>query len=465
MPEPVTHRRRAGRLLWKAAALLFAGVVISALAWQFWKSHRGHDSARPVAVIVSGDTAGWIVPCGCTSNQSGGLLRRGSYVQSVRREADVLLLDAGGAPGGTAAYQREKFSAILQGEMAMGIAAHNLGGPEAALGADYLRRLAQDESAPFVSANLRDRQGDLVTAPSRLIERNGRRFLVIGVLSRRYAAGGVTIDEPREAILRALSSAGAHDSVIILAYLPEDELRQVAAALPEADLIMGGPTGQSISPTSAGPAWIASATNKGKFLVHMQGTFSSNRFSWTGQVVEMDRQWSDEPQQQENYQRYLEKLARLDFPANETGLATPLPADLPKDYRLAGDHACAQCHSQDAALASETGHAHAWQTLAERKAQADPSCQQCHTTGYGLPGGFQSMARTPEAVGVRCESCHGPALAHSRRPEVRTPFAAADQCRRCHDHENSPAFDFATYWPRIKHGSNKDKKNTAEVPR
>ena len=39
-------------------------------------------------------------------------------------------------------------------------------------------------------------------------------------------------------------------------------------------------------------------------------------------------------------------------------------------------------------------------------------------------------------------------------PKIRTAFAAsaADQCVRCHDHENSPHFDYATYWPRIKHG-------------
>src|SRR5438270_12409867 len=55
-----------------------------------------------VMIVVSGDTSGWIVPCGCTSNQSGGLSRRGSFVKELRRRADVVVLDAGGAPGGTA---------------------------------------------------------------------------------------------------------------------------------------------------------------------------------------------------------------------------------------------------------------------------------------------------------------------------------------------------------------------------
>ena len=56
----------------------------------------------------------------------------------------------------------------------------------------------------------------------------------------------------------------------MLAYLPEAELRQLAAELPEADLVVGGPTGQSIAPIRVGPTWLASATNKGKFLIQME---------------------------------------------------------------------------------------------------------------------------------------------------------------------------------------------------
>ena len=35
---------------------------------------------RPLAIVVSADTAGWIIPCGCTTNQSGGLARRATYL-------------------------------------------------------------------------------------------------------------------------------------------------------------------------------------------------------------------------------------------------------------------------------------------------------------------------------------------------------------------------------------------------
>jgi len=99
-----------------------------------------------------------------------------------------------------------------------------------------------------------------------------------------------------------------------------------------------------------------------------------------------------------------------------------------------------------------SGHAHAWQTLVPRGFHVDPYCLQCHTTGYGFPGGFESVRRSATMFGVGCENCHGPSTAHAKDPKIRTPFVAADQCIRCHDHENSPNFEYADHWLRIRHG-------------
>jgi hypothetical protein len=446
MSPPSRHPRWTLRLL-AAAVLLVCGVVV---AWHVWP--RPASSTRPVILVVSGDTAGWIVPCGCTSNQSGGLLRRGSYIGGLRADAQVVYVDAGGAPGGTSVYHQAKFEATLRGELAMGLAAHNIGGPEAALGADYLRRVGRELAVPFVSANVRDANGGPIAEPFRLLERRGKWVAITGVLSRRYTVPGIQIDDPREAVLRALadSKIGYH-SLVVLAYVPEDELRQLAATLPEADAVVGGPTGQSIPPTQLGPTVLASATNKGKFLVRLDAAEGSAR-GWTGQVVEMSASFPDDPEQKANLQRYLDDLGRRDFGAAYTGLAPKLPPNLPPDYRVAGNTACRSCHPADCTGWGASKHAHAWQTLAERGSHVDPYCQQCHTTGYGLPGGFVSLSRGEAVRSVGCESCHGPSAGHVRDPKVRTMFAARDQCATCHDRENSPLFAYDEYWPKIRHG-------------
>ena len=62
---------------------------------------------------------------------------------------------------------------------------------------------------------------------------------------------------------------GAQRLALRLAYLPEAELQTLAATLPEADAVIGGPTGQTLRPQRLGGAGalLTSATRKGKFMV------------------------------------------------------------------------------------------------------------------------------------------------------------------------------------------------------
>jgi hypothetical protein len=430
-------------------------VVFVVLACAMLAGCRPSASPRALVVVASGDTAGWIVPCGCTSNQSGGLPRRATYIAGLRKQAEVVPIDVGGAAHGNSPYELAKFEAILRGEVLMGVAAHNIGAAEARFGPDELRRLAAKTGVPLLSANARDRSGQLVTEAVRLVSAAGRRLALVGVLSERYAGGGIQVSPPRQAAVEAIRGiAGKYDAAIVLAYLPEDELRQFADDLPEADVVVGGPTGQPVSPKQVGPVLLCSATSKGKFVARLDAPAPSSPDRWQGSIVELNEQFGDDARQMQGIDAFHAELEKRDFRPEQTGFVEPLPAGAPKGFAIAGDKACNKCHDEDCRTLRKSKHAKAWDSLKAKGAHVDPDCQRCHTTGYGLPGGFASLRHSGNRVNVGCESCHGPSLAHCTNTDVHTPYfgRAKEHCTGCHDRENSPKFDYDTYWEKIRHG-------------
>lgn len=417
----------------------------------------GGDAPGPLAVVISGDTAGWIVPCGCTSNQSGGLPRRATLIGALRDKTEVVVLDAGGTPGGRSLYDRLKYEAMLRGQQAMGAAALNLGAAEIALGPDAIREIAERTGSPLVSANTSTADGRPLAEPLRIIKAAGRRLAVVGVVGPRYATAQVRVAPPREAVLTALGGAkGRYDAVIVLAYLPEDELKQLAETLPEADVVAGGPTGQSMPPRRIGPALLVSATRQGKFVARLSAPRPGAAARWSGEIVELTDRFADDTEQLAGVDHFRQELAQQDLAPADTSFAPSLPDNVPAGFAVAGTAKCRECHAEQWRVWEKSGHARAWQSLEKKGAHVDPACQRCHTTGYGLPGGFVSARRSAERVQVGCESCHGPCREHAAEPKAHTPhFAmAASQCTACHDHENSPTFDSEPYWQKIRHGKN-----------
>ena len=96
--------------------------------------------------MIAGDTHGWITPCGCAANQSGGLARRATIVRGADSYGNVLLLDAGGSALGTSPYQQFKLESLLHGLNKMGLAAHNIGGSETELSPSELVKLGKLEA-------------------------------------------------------------------------------------------------------------------------------------------------------------------------------------------------------------------------------------------------------------------------------------------------------------------------------
>lgn len=451
----------------------------------------------PIRIVASGGTHGWIVPCGCSFDQLGGLPRRGTFLKQRAGHEHLVYVDTGGAARGRSEYARAKFEAILQGEHELGIVAHNVGADELALGVDYLREVGQKIGVRFLASNIQvDKKPPF--EPILHLTRAGVRITLLGLLDDSYAGivGGVTdpgcdkqddgdknleISPPEQTLRERLASGELRekaDLLVVLAYMPEDRLKELAEQFPEVDLFLGGPDhpapesvsrsdtpfgaddatleGQPIPPTRLGPTMLLSATNQGKFLAVAELACRDGRDAGVSiqnaTIVELDDQLADDPAQLKILDAYYDRLEKADMTAQASQLVRTMPG-IGADARVAGSESCRTCHEAEYEVWSKSAHVSAWNSLEKSRAWVDPACQSCHTTAYGLADGFRSACTTPERVNVGCESCHGPSAAHVAKPEMQTATAGRTKhaCQECHDHENSPHFDFEEYWKKIEH--------------
>jgi hypothetical protein len=111
------------------------------------------------------------------------------------------------------------------------------------------------------------------------------------------------------------------------------------------------------------------------------------------------------------------------------------------DAAYLGVKKCKACHFKQYKSWSKTGMASSFESLkagvkaaAKKKAGLDPDkdythdtgCLECHTTGFGKPGGFKSIEETPELANVQCESCHGPGGNYREVMKKNKEFSLAD---------------------------------------
>jgi len=305
------------------------------------------------------------------------------------------------------------------------------------------------------------------------------------------------------------------DFRILLSPATPEESLALAQQFPIFDLVVtaGGaeepPAQPKLIPDTN--TWLIEVGHKGMYAAAI-GLYDDPQNPRRYQRIPLDSRFPNTPEMTQRLTDYQQQLETLGFDALGVKPARHPrtdPSD-PLSGLYVGAARCGTCHTKAHATWSGSKHAHATETLTKLTPhrQFDPECISCHATGWNAQeyfpwqSGYESLDATPQMAGNSCENCHGPGAAHTveeelvrgltpapipgfiahgndanpsdpssdlaknptdrtradlkRRDQLRasmrlTQATVETTCRTCHDHDNSPAFNFDQYWAKVKH--------------
>ncbi|HEU4928541.1 MAG TPA: multiheme c-type cytochrome [Candidatus Krumholzibacteria bacterium] len=436
-------------------ALLALAFSVAAAAWLASCGVLGGKPKR-IAIAYTNDVRGEIRSCGCATHDLGGLGRRATFMRVFRdtTEADVLLVDAGDFFAASINYGKEKAELTMKSMAHMHYDGLVPGENEFGFGADYFRTRAREVGLPVLAVNVADAVTDsLLFAPSRVVTmKSGLRAGIIGVVSPalkfppQVHAGSLEIRDPVSTVQAEVDALRPDvDVVVVLSHMTRSEVNQFAQALKGVDVIVNGHDGLPVRQVKRwGEPYVVQVAAKGMYVGVASGSISKEKrvVRLSNDVVGLDKSYGDD-----------EAIAKL-FNAYDMQVVAREKAALPTHAAVtfAGAGACQACHAPIFEKWKASPHAHAFERLASQNRQFDRDCTPCHTTGFFKQGGFVNASATPHLADVQCEACHGNGSIHAKDPKQKTDTVAKTSCRICHTAEQTPDFEFDTFWARIDHG-------------
>ncbi len=386
--------------MFKKALLILFLLLPPSAAW-------GQEGA--INILYTGGIKGELEPCGCSpKTESGGLARLSGYIEGKKEELKpYILIDAGNSMGEETAQGRLKSEALLKSFAIMGY-----------------------DDVAFLNHGV-----------SPLIEKYGTPAVSMNSLYRSC----VTVERGPFRI-NISSDAKGHKKGwlnILLTEMPVSEAGS-AGYIDGWDVVVTSSGEILEEPVKAGGTVIVSGYARGRKLGIL--TVQTDE---RGGILRFTHRWQTLGKEIKEDARVRDVLKEYD--AKVAGLVKDEERKPSSHGPYLGYPACAGCHQPFIEKWKNTKHAGAFGSLEKAGKSRDPECVKCHTTGYGEEGGFYSGSVTPALVNVQCEVCHGPGKEHAADFTRPMRIVAEKTCLRCHTKENSPDFDFKSYFEKIKH--------------
>lgn len=457
------------------------------------------DWPKPVAaILISGEQIGYLEPCGCAGleNMKGGLKRRHTLIKQLRQQGwPLIAVDLGGQVKRFGRQATMKYAAATGALVEMQYEAIGFGPQDLRLPTEDIVSVAvnfDEGKNPFVAANVKLLGIDEMVSPFRVETVGGKRIAVTSILGKSEIAKinnpDVQLSDPEQALAKVVPEMSKRANyLVLLSHAKPEESEALARKFPRFNLVAtaGGAAEPPSEPKQieGTKAQLVEVGHKGMYVAVI-GLFDDERTPMRYQRVPLDHRFADSPEMQQVLVKYQDELRTLGFETlGLTGTAYP------NGVRFVGSGKCAECHIDANDVFEKTPHSHALETLVklDPPRHFDPECISCHVVGWNsqkyfpYKSGYRDPKTTKHLGDVGCENCHGPGAAHvaaeesletteeelqKRRKEVQILLIEGEaegklpegvvgrvtaKCQECHDLDNSPEFDFKTYWPKVEH--------------
>ncbi len=445
-------------------------VLVAAPEFAGWPK----DQKPEAVVIISGQTYGYLQPCGCSRPQLGGLERRANFIASLKAAGwPVAAVDLGDilpTAGVVPEQVLMKYTTTMNALREMGYVAVGLGTAEFT---NWIFRIlgeyaVKKEQPPIILSG-----NTAGVNAGRLIPRKdafagiGNRPMID--LTEIVDVGTVPVSVTGVVGLSVAKAVGALGPDTLVGFFGDRESLQTAdkelaasprkpqlnillfqGTLAEAQVVAKGwPSFQVIvclstdSEPPEAPTIVAGANGQKTQIIQVghKGRYVGVLGAFKTADGKLDLKYHVEPLGEKYLTPGDEAVARTTnamLPLLEEYASRvksrnlmgkfpqgphPTQAKNPTlNLSFVGSDKCMSCHAAEYAVWKQSGHGHAMEaleTVAKRPSlrNFDGECVVCHSVGFGFKTGYRDAITTAHLQHVGCESCHGPGAGHVANPK------------------------------------------------
>ena len=403
--------------------------------------------------MYTGNLLAELKPCGCAKEEDqGGIERRMQYLKNMRRQyPHLLLVDTGDQFKEPTRQGKLKAETLLIATEKMQYDAIALGDRDMVYGSKFLK---DRPKIPWIAGNVMIDQFELTRSKVKSFS-NGLKVGILAVADPAlfYDHVGLKVTDPKLTTLNLITHMRETEKPDLIVLLTHAK-RQVALTfldLDGVDIVINGHIATEsdvidMEPVRRNAKIFVQSSSRGQKMGELRVQFDpDDNKSLNHHMVKLDSSVKFDPEMVKLYKKYNEKVEAMFF-ENLAGKRSGRNKSV-----YGGEDLCRTCHSAEHKVWSSSRHGRAYNTLRKINKAFDPECLVCHVVGFNLPGGFISELDTPGLKNVQCEVCHGPGRSHALAPQAGFGSKASEACKQCHVKNHSPRFNYAEYWPKIKH--------------